>query len=156
GEVAARRRRRRCRRLERQCVVAEADPGVAALVAALRVDLQRRAFAAMLVFGIEREAVPSNLAGEAADEYLAVLHQTRVDRRANPVPARRVAGVRVAGDPFHRRLRVEVAIAGEEPQAVLLDRAAERGTVVVRLNDPGRLRQADGAEIVGQVMPARP
>src|SRR5207302_10750392 len=79
-EVAARRRRRRFRRLERQCVVAEADPGVAALVAALRVDLQRRAFAAMLVFGIEREAVPSNLAGEAADEYLAVLHQTRVDR----------------------------------------------------------------------------
>ena len=58
-EVAARRGGRRFRRLERRGVVAEADPVVAAVVAALRVDLQRRALAAMLVFGVEREAAPA-------------------------------------------------------------------------------------------------
>src|SRR5439155_2549520 len=65
-EVAARRRRRRFRRLERRRVVAETDPVGAAVVAALRLGLERRAFAAVLVFRVEGDAVLPDLPGQAA------------------------------------------------------------------------------------------
>ena len=157
-EVTAPGRRRRLGRLKRRGVVAQADPVIAAVVAAGGFDLERRAFAAMLVFGVEAEAASSRLSRQTPDDHLAVLHQTGADRRADPVPARRVAGVGVGVDAFHRRLRVEVAIAAVEPQAVLLDRAAVRDAGVVRLDDAGRLRQVGVLrdELVGQVVAARP
>src|SRR5262245_61367220 len=110
----------------------------------------------MLILGVERDAALAELARQAADDHLAVLHQAGVGRRADPVPPRRVAGVRVRRNAFERRLGIEVAIAAEEPQAVFLDRTAVRDATVVRLDNARRLRETDGAEIIVQVVPARP
>ena len=79
-EVAAARRGRRFRRhLRGRLVVAEADPVVAALVAALAVERERRALAARLVLGVEPDAILPELPGEAADDHAAALHEPRGD-----------------------------------------------------------------------------
>ena len=62
-----------------------------------------------------------------------------------------------ACDAFDRRLRVEVAVAAEEPEAVAHDRAAERDAGVVGLDDPGfSVRFGWRGDLVVQVVAARP
>jgi hypothetical protein len=76
----------------------------------------------MLILGVELEPALSGLRRYAADDHLAILNESRVDRRAHPVH-RRITRIRVGIDAVHHGLRVEVAVAGIEPQPIFLDRA---------------------------------
>jgi hypothetical protein len=55
-----------------------------------------------------------------------------------------------------RRCRVEAAIAAKEPEPVAFDRAAVRNARVVGADDAWRLADADGAQLVVQVVAPRP
>src|SRR6185436_6422155 len=114
--------------------------------------------AAMLVLGVDADAVLSKLSCDTTDDHLAVLHETRADLRADPIPARGITRIGVGGDAFHRRLRAERAVAAVEPEVILLDRAAERAAGVVGVDDAWRLGQVrvQRPELVRQVLAARP
>ncbi len=121
-------------------------------------DLQRRSLAAALVLLVERDAMPAGqLRGEPPDVHRTPLLLPRRDARVgHPVPTRRVVGILVGNDALHGRRRVETAIAAEEPEPIAFDRAAIRDARVVRADDAGRLPEADGPQLVGQVVAARP
>ena len=146
------------RHLRRVLVVAETDPVRAAIVAALRIDLQRRTFAAVLVLGVEADAVLAELPRHAPDDHRAVLYEPRLDRRAHPVPARRVAGIGIRGNALHPDLRAEIPVAAEEPEPIPHDRTTERSAPVVGLDHARGLTEVrvERADLVGQVVAARP
>src|SRR4030095_10439039 len=106
----------------------------------------------------EAVAFRAKLPRHAPNPHGAVLHKARLDRRANPVPTRRVAGIGVRLDPFHHDLRAEIAVAAKEPETVLHDRTAERRAPVVAGDDAGRFLEVriERANLVGQVLAARP
>ena len=125
-------------------------------MAARRVDPERRALTALLVLVVDRDPAPPRLAGETADQHLAILDQAGVGGAWRPVPAVRVADIGVRRDALDRRLRAQVAIASVEPQPVADDRTAIGDAGVVRLDDARRFGDADAAQLIVEVVAARP
>src|SRR6185436_2166792 len=158
-EITAPRRLRGFRRhLNRCLVVAEADPVLTSIVAALGLDSERRALAARLVLRVDPDAVLAELSRHAPDQHRAVLHEPRVDWRANPVPAGRVAGIGVGLDALHGRLAAEVAVVAEEPEAILHDRTAVRDAPIVGFEDAGILAEirVQRLDLAREIVATRP
>src|SRR6187401_2884773 len=91
----------------------------------------------MLILRVDADAVLAELPGHATDPHRAVLHETGFNRRADPIPSRRVSRVGVRKNAVHRHRGAQVTVAAVEPEAIALDRTAVRGAPVVRGDDAG-------------------
>ena len=132
----------------------ETDPVVPASSTAAATGRDRRPRATVLILVGEGDAVPrAHLSGQLELEDVAPVRTAPFDRRVLRVgPGGRVAGVAVGEEPLDERRAPEVAHAAEEPQPVAKDRAAKRTADVVLVEQRGRPRQADAAQIVVDVV----
>ena len=150
-EIAGVGLRRLCRRPER-------NPVGAAGTTARAVGGQRRTFATGLILLRKRDPVPRReLRGGAHRPDVASLHKARLDGVVPlVVPVRRVADVLVGADARDARRGRILAVAGEEPQPILLDRSANRSARVIRALDARAPGDALGSQRVVDVVAARP
>src|SRR4051812_8217694 len=99
----------------------------------------------MLVLMGEGDAVPRvHLSGQLELEDVAAVRTASFDRGVGRVvPMRGIAGKAVCEEAFGEGRTSEVAAAAEEPQAIDLERPAERAAHVVLIDQCRRPGQTD-------------